>query len=164
MRATAAAAGAVVLLLAGVRLALDPLALARLTLLGAVLGVLAVADVRERRIPNQVVLPAAAACAALSLADGVHTSASLLAGAVLVLLMLAVSLAWTASLGMGDVKLALLILCALDGATATALILTLELYALIAAMLLIRHGRTALGTSLPLAPIIAAGSLLALLT
>jgi leader peptidase (prepilin peptidase)/N-methyltransferase len=124
---------------------------------------LAVADERERRIPNRVVLPAAAVCAALSLADGVHTSASLLGGAVLVLLMLAVSLAWPVALGMGDVKLALLILCALDGATATALILTLELYAVIALLLLIRHGRAALGTTLPLAPIIAVGSLLALL-
>lgn len=63
-------------------------------------------------------------------------------------------------LGMGDVKLALLILCAMDGARPTALILTLELYALIALLLIVRHGRSALGTSLPLAPLAAAGSVI----
>ncbi len=84
-------------------------------------------------------------------------------GAVLVALLLAVSLAAPAMLGMGDVKLALLILCALDAFAPLALLITLELYALIALYLLSRRGRAALKISLPLAPITAAACLIVLL-
>jgi leader peptidase (prepilin peptidase)/N-methyltransferase len=159
----ASGAGAVALPLAAARLDIDSLAVARLAILGAALGQLALYDLRERRIPNRIVLPAIAICAALSLADGVHTSSSLLVATGLVVLLLAVSLASPAALGMGDVKLALLLLCALGGLASTALLLTLELYALVALLLLIRRGRAALGSTLPLAPITAAGCLIALL-
>lgn len=160
---TAGAAGGLVLALAGTRLALGPLALARLAILGAALGQVALSDLRERRIPNQVVLPAIVLCAALSLAAGIHAGTGLIAGTAIVMLLLAISLASPASLGMGDVKLALLVLCALDGLATTALLITLELYALTALVLLARHGRRALGGTLPLAPLTAAGCLIALL-
>lgn len=156
-------AGACILLAASARVTLGPLAFARLAILGGALGLLALHDIHEHRIPNRIVLPAAATCAALSLAEGIHPSAGLYAGAVLVAVLLAVSLAAPAMLGMGDVKLALLILCALDGFATLALLIALELYALTAAALLIRHGRSALGTSLPLAPIIAASCLITVL-
>jgi len=159
----AGAAGALALGLAATRLTLDPFVLARLAILGATLGQLTLYDMRERRIPNRIVLPATATCAALTLADGLDANTSLLAAALLVVLALAVSLARPAALGMGDVKLALLILCALNGLASTALLLTLELYALIAVLLLLHRGRSALGASLPLAPITAASCLIALL-
>lgn len=159
----AGVAGALVLSLAGARFTRDPLVLGRLTILGGALGQLALYDLRERRIPNRIVLPATALCAALSLADGIHPSTSLLVAAVLVVLALASSLAWPAALGMGDVKLALLLLCALGGLASAALLLTLELYALLALFLLIRRGRAAFHTTLPLAPITVAGCLIALL-
>jgi prepilin signal peptidase PulO-like enzyme (type II secretory pathway) len=108
------------------------------------------------------VLPAAAACAAFSLLDGVQLG-TLLTGGALIVLLLAVSLAPPAALGMGDVKLALLILCGLDGAAPRALILAIERYASIAVLLIIRRGRAAFRIALPLAPFMAAGSLLALL-
>jgi leader peptidase (prepilin peptidase) / N-methyltransferase len=158
-----ASAGAVILLAAGARFAVGPLALARLAVLGGTLGLLALYDVREHRIPNRIVLPAATICAALSLTEGVHPSTRLYAGAVLVAVLLAVSLAAPAVLGMGDVKLALLILCALDALASLALLITLELYALIAVTVLIRRGRSALGISLPLAPIIATGCVITVL-
>jgi leader peptidase (prepilin peptidase) / N-methyltransferase len=159
----AASAGAVLLLAASARSPLDPLTLARLAILGAALGLLAAFDVRERRIPNRIVLPAAAACAALSLAGGIKPDTGLYTGAAVIVALLVVSLAAPAMLGMGDVKLALLILCALDGLAPLALLTALELYALTALGLLIVHGRSALGTSLPLAPIIAAGCLFTVL-
>lgn len=159
----AAIAGALALTLAGTRLALGPLALARLAVLGAALGQIALSDLRERRVSNRVVLPAAVLCAALSLAAGVHADAGLLVGIALVVLLLATSLASPATLGMGDVKLALLILCALDGLATAALLITLELYALTAVILLARRGRAAVGVTLPLAPLTAAGCLIALL-
>lgn len=52
-------------------------------------------------------------------------------------------------------SLTLLILCALDSVTALALLITLELYALVALILLGRHGRAALTKSLPVVPIAA---------
>jgi leader peptidase (prepilin peptidase)/N-methyltransferase len=159
----ASGAGALALPLAAARLGLDPVAVARLAILGAALGQLALHDLRERRIPNRIVLPATLICAALSLADGLYARTSLLVAAGLVVLLLTISLASPAALGMGDVKLALLLLCALGGLASTALLLTLQLYALVALLLLIRRGRAALGGTLPLAPITAAGCLIALL-
>jgi leader peptidase (prepilin peptidase)/N-methyltransferase len=158
-----ATTGAAILLAAGTRLTLGPLAVARLLIFGGALGVLALYDLRERRIPNRIVLPAACACTALSLAEGAPTAAQVLIGGGVVLGLLAVSLAKPAVLGMGDVKLALLIVCALDTFAVLALALTVEIYALVALTLLLRHGRTALKMSLPLAPITAAGCLIALL-
>lgn len=163
---TAAGAGAVILLAAGASVAVPAghaLAYARLAILGGALGALALHDIREHRIPNRIVLPAATICAALSIAEGVQPSVGLYAGAVLVMVLLGVSLTMPAALGMGDVKLALLILCALDGHTALVLLTALELYALVGVVLLIRRGRAALGATLPLAPIAAASCLIAVL-
>jgi leader peptidase (prepilin peptidase) / N-methyltransferase len=135
---------------------LSTIVLARLAVFGIALGLLVLYDIREHRIPNRIVLPAAGVCATLSIAVGVRPSAGTLAGAALVLLMFGISLARPDVLGMGDVKLALLILCALDSATALALLVSLELYALLALILLGWRGRAVLTMSLPLAPIVAA--------
>jgi len=157
----AAVAGALAFLTLGASLALDALTLARFAVLGGALGLLVVYDMREHRIPNRIVLPAAGACAALSLISGVRLG-HLLAGAVLSLALLVIALALPRALGMGDVKLVLLLLCGLDGATQRAVIFGIALLALLAVPLVIRRGRTALSSALPLAPFLAAGSLLAL--
>jgi leader peptidase (prepilin peptidase)/N-methyltransferase len=154
--------GALAFLALGVSLALDALTLARFAILGGALGVLVVYDVREHRMPNRIVLPAAGACAVLSAAGGVQLS-HLLAGGVLFAALLVIALASPRMLGMGDVKLVLLLLCGLDGATPRAVIFGIALLALLAAPLAIRGGRAALNRALPLAPFLAAGSLLALL-
>lgn len=65
----------------------------------------------------------------------------MLASSAIVLLLFGISLIWPAALGMGGVKLAVLMLCALDSATALALLIILELYALIALILFSRRGR-----------------------
>lgn len=143
--------------------ALNVIVLAPLAVLSVALGLLVIYDVRQHRIPNRIVLPAAVACAVLSLIEGVSPSSGLLAGGAIVLLLFGVSLVRPAALGMGDVKLAVLILCALDSATALALLITLELYALIALILLGRRGRAALTMSLPLAPIAATACVIAVL-
>jgi prepilin signal peptidase PulO-like enzyme (type II secretory pathway) len=74
-----------------------------------------------------------------------------------------VALAIPRALGMGDVKLVLLLLCGLDATTPRAVIFGIALLALLAAPLVIRRGRAVLNSTLPLAPFLAAGSLLALL-
>lgn len=154
-----ATAGGVTFASAGLLASSSPLTLARLALLGGALAPAALYDLTQRRIPNRIVLPAAAACAALTLAAGAPLS--LLAGLATVFLLLVVSLRWPAALGMGDVKLALLLVLGLDGSALRALALGLALAALAGCALLARQGRTALRASLPLAPFIAAGALVA---
>jgi leader peptidase (prepilin peptidase)/N-methyltransferase len=142
----------------GVLAHVGPLALARLAVLGAALASAAFFDLAQRRIPNRIVLPATATCAALTLAGG--TPLSLIAGLGTILVLLIVSLRWPAALGMGDVKLALLLVLGLDGDALRALALGLILGALAGLALVIRHGRTAWRTSLPMAPFLVVGALL----
>lgn len=160
--AISATIGALAFLVVGAELGFDVIVLVRLVILGGALGQIVGYDLRERRIPNRIVLPATVACAALSLIDGVRLS-SLVGGGVLIVLLFAASLLRPAWLGMGDVKLALLILCGLHGATLLAVMLTVELAVVVALLFAIRRGREALRLALPLAPFMAAGSLLALL-
>ena len=142
---------------AGVHLDAAGTELARLSVLGATLGALAYSDLREHRIPNRIVVPASAACAALLVAEGVRVQ-QLLAGLGLVTLMLGLSLAWPASFGMGDVKLALLLVLGLREVATQALVLGLVLAAAFGVALILRHGRSAGTRSLPLAPFLSSGA------
>jgi leader peptidase (prepilin peptidase) / N-methyltransferase len=153
-----AAAGGAAFGGAGLFPSVDPLTLARLVVLGGALAAAALYDLAQRRIPNRLVLPAAGVCAALTLAAGAPFS--LLAGLALVVPLLTVSLCWPSALGMGDVKLVLLLVLGLDGSALRALAIGLALAALAGCALLVRHGRTAWRASLPLASFIAAGALL----
>jgi leader peptidase (prepilin peptidase)/N-methyltransferase len=161
-RMITAAAGAATFTLCAVVLHLSPLALVRLTLLGAALGAVVESDLAQRRIPNRIVGPAALACAALWLAGGIVPFA-LIDGLVLVVVLLALSLCAPHALGMGDVKLALLLVLGLDGRGVVALLVALELAACFGLLLLVRHGRAGGSRQLPLAPFFAAGALIALL-
>jgi leader peptidase (prepilin peptidase)/N-methyltransferase len=154
----AATAGGATFASVGVLAHAGPLALARLAVLGTALVSAAFFDLAQRRIPNRIVLPAAAACAALTLAAGAPLS--LIAGLATILVLLIFSLRWPAALGMGDVKLALLLVLGLDGDALRALALGLLLAALAGLALLIHHGRVAWKTSLPMAPFLVVGALL----
>lgn len=158
---TVAVFGAVAFFLAGVAVDLDGLDLARLAVVGAALGAAATVDLAERRIPNRLVLPAAVVCAALSVVVGVRF-ADLASALAVVALLFAFTLWRVDSFGMGDIKLALLVVLGLHGDAAQGLLFGLALAALLGALIVIRYGRTAGSRALPLAPFIAAGSLLAL--
>ena len=84
--------------------------------------------------------------------------------AAVVILLGLVSLIWPRVLGMGDVKLALLVLAGLDGSAIRALMLGSVLAVLAGLGVIARFGLSAGRRTLPLAAFIAAGSLLALLT
>src|SRR4051794_8988895 len=84
-------------------------------------------------------------------------------GLATVLLLLVVSLRWQAALGMGDVKLALLLVLGLDGSALRALALGVAFAALAGILRVIRDGGTAWRASLPLAPFIAVGALIAVI-
>ena len=105
--------------------------------------------------------PAAAVCALLAGPATLRESVPALAlvGGLLVLAFLQ-----PAALGMGDVKEALLIAVALGALAAPALLLGLALAAVAGVVLTLRRGRAALGAALPLAPFLAAGAAIALVT
>jgi leader peptidase (prepilin peptidase)/N-methyltransferase len=160
-RPIAAAVGAATFTLGAVFLRQPPLALLRLALLGAALGAVVESDLSERRIPNRIVVPAAFACAAAWAASDIAPFA-LVEGLVLVGALLALSLYRPEALGMGDVKLALLLVLGLDGRAVVALLVALALAAGFGLLLLASFGRAAASRKLPLAPFFAAGALIAL--
>jgi leader peptidase (prepilin peptidase) / N-methyltransferase len=161
-RLIAAGTGAATFALCALVLRAGPLTLGRLVLLGAALGAVLESDLAERRIPNGIVIPAAAACAGAWAASGIPLFA-LVEGLVLTAALLALSLARPEALGMGDVKLALLLVLGLDGRGAVALLVALALAAGFGLLLLLRFGRAAAARRLPLAPFFAAGALIALI-
>src|SRR5207247_2528943 len=154
--------GAVSFALCAVLLRQPPLALVRLMLLGAALGAAVESDLFERRIPNRIVVPAAFACTAAWAVSGMALFA-LAQGLVFVFALLALSLFRPEALGMGDVKLALLLVLGLDGRAVVALLVALALAAAFGLLLLLRFGRSAASRKLPLAPFFAAGALIALI-
>ncbi len=135
--------------------------LARVSVLGAALGALVCADLAEHRIPNRIVVPATLVCAALLLVDGVQME--LLGGLAVVTLIVVLGLLWPASFGMGDVKLALLVVAGLGGVAVQALLVGLVLAAVFGALLILRDGRSAATRALPLAPFVAGGAAVAML-
>lgn len=161
-RLVAAALCAAAFVLAGVAVDIASIGLARLFVFGAALGGAVAVDVAERRIPNRLVLPASAVCAALSIAGGVRAT-DVAAGAALVALLFTFTLWRPDSFGMGDVKLALLVVLGLNGNAAQALLLGLAIAAVLGVLIVIREGFAARRRALPLAPFIAAGALVALI-
>jgi leader peptidase (prepilin peptidase)/N-methyltransferase len=151
--------GAIAFVLLGLLHSLSTLTLVRLAVVGAALAAAAVIDLREHRIPNRIVVPAAAVCALLA---GPATLRHSLAALALVVILFVLALAQPAAFGMGDLKAALLIALALGAAAVSALVIGLGLAAAVGAALILRHGRSALATELPLAPFLATGAALAL--
>jgi leader peptidase (prepilin peptidase)/N-methyltransferase len=156
---TAATIGTAAMLAAGTATGQTSATLLRLMVLGAALGAITVQDVREHRIPNRIVVPATMICGALLLVGHIDLAA-LAPALVLVAALLIVSVVAPAALGMGDVKLALLIAGGLDGEGTAAIAAGFALAAGYAVLLLARRGAAARATALPLAPFLAGGALL----
>jgi leader peptidase (prepilin peptidase)/N-methyltransferase len=130
----------------------------------AALCVLSAVDIAERRLPNRIVLPSAAAVLLAQTAlqpDRVLEWALAAVGAALVLLI--PLLVHPAGLGMGDVKLALLLGAALGSAVIAALFIGFLAAAAYALVLLARHGLAARRQTIPLGPFLAFGGVAALL-
>ena len=127
----------------------------------AVLVALSVIDLRHRIVPNRIVLPAAAATlVAHTMIDPSPAWAAwaLIASGGLFL----VVLANPKGLGMGDVKLALLLGAMLGAAVTVALLVGLLAALVPAAVFVSRHGTAARKMSVPLVPFFAVGAVLAL--
>jgi leader peptidase (prepilin peptidase) / N-methyltransferase len=127
----------------------------------AALVVVTATDLERRIVPNLVVLPAAAAVLVLQTVS--HPSPEWALGAVGAagFLFLA-ALAYPGGMGMGDVKLALLIGALLGRTTPVGIMLGLLLALVPSAVLLARHGARARRLAIPFAPFLAAGAVVAL--
>lgn len=122
-----------------------------------------VIDLEHKLIPDVIVLPAAAAALALAIAAEpgrwwVPVAAA--AGASLFLLVL--SLVYPGGMGMGDVKLAILLGAVLGASVVPALAIAFAAGALLGAALLVRLGSRARKIAVPFGPFLAAGAVLAL--
>src|SRR5437870_9838293 len=127
----------------------------------AALVVVTATDLERRIVPNRVVLPAAAAVLALQTASHPSPQWALGAAGAAGFLLLA-ALAYPGGMGMGDVKLALLIGALLGRTTPVAMLLALFMALVPSLVLIARHGARARKLGIPFAPFLAAGAVIAL--
>ena len=127
----------------------------------AVLVVISAIDLEYRIVPNRIVLPAAAIV--LVAQTALHPSPRWALGALGAsgFLFLA-ALAYPAGMGMGDVKLALLLGAMLGKLVAVALMLGMFSALVPSVYLLVRHGSAARKMGIPFAPFLAFGAIVAL--
>lgn len=127
----------------------------------SVLVVLSVIDVNHRIVPNRIVVPAAGVV--LVAHTAIDPSLAWLAWALAAAggLFLVV-LAYPKGLGMGDVKLALLLGAMLGASVTVALMLGLFAAVVPAAVLVSRHGSSARKMGVPLVPFLALGAIVTL--
>jgi len=121
-------------------------------------------DLERHIIPNRIVVPAwlAVLAAHLIIHPG-HWVEWLVASFGAGVFFLAVQLAYPAGLGMGDVKLALLIGAALGWAVGAALFMGTIAAGVVSAVLLLRQGAAARKKAIPLGPFLAGGAVVVLL-
>lgn len=125
-----------------------------------VLVVLAAIDLEHRIVPNRIVLPAAAVTLAAHTA--IDPSAEwLLASVGAALGLFLVALAYPRGMGMGDVKLCLL-LGAMLGRTVVVAVAIALVTALLPAVAAAARGRSVRGLAVPFVPFLALGSVIAL--
>jgi len=126
-----------------------------------VLVAISAVDLEHRIVPNMIVLPATAI--ALPVQTVLHPSPEWALGALgaSLFLFLAV-LAYPAGMGMGDVKLALFMGAVLGKAVGVALMLGMLAALVPGIYLLVRHGSKGRKMSIPFAPFLAFGSIVAL--
>ena len=126
-----------------------------------VLVAISAIDIEHRIVPDRIVLPSTVlVLVAQTLRD---PSVEWVLSAFLAALFLFIAaVVYPAGMGMGDVKLALLMGAMLGKVVAVALILGLVLGVVPSMYLLIRHGRKARKMGIPFAPFLALGSAIAL--
>ncbi len=127
----------------------------------ATLVTVSVTDLQRRVIPNRIVLPAAAVVAA-GMTAAEPSPQWIIAAAAASAFLLIFALAVPGGMGMGDVKLALLIGAGLGRVTAVGMMIGL-LAALVPSLALVaRHGRKARKMTIPFGPALAFGAIVAL--
>ena len=118
-------------------------------------------DLERRIVPNRVVLPAAVAVLALQTVSHPSPQWAIGAAGAAGFLLLA-ALAYPGGMGMGDVKLALLIGALLGKTTPVGLLLALFMAFVPSLVLIARQGARARRLAIPFAPFLCAGAVVAL--
>jgi leader peptidase (prepilin peptidase) / N-methyltransferase len=127
----------------------------------AVLVAISATDVEHRIIPNRIVLPAAAVVLAAN--TMLHPSVEwAVAGLGAALFLFVAALAYPGGMGMGDVKLALLLGFALGRTVPVALMVGMISALVPAVVLYARHGSAARKMRIPFGPFLAFGGVVAL--
>ena len=127
----------------------------------ATLVAVSVTDLERRIIPNRIVLPAAAVV--LAAQTLLHPSPEWLIGGLAASGFLFIAaLAYPAGMGMGDVKLALLLGVMLGRVAPVALMVAMVSALVPAVVLLARHGQAARKMGIPFGPFLAFGGLVGL--
>ena len=127
----------------------------------AVLVAVSVIDLEHRIIPNRIVLPATVVVLVANSARDLSPEWALaaLAGSGF---LFAAAIAYPAGMGMGDVKLALLMGAALGRTVSVALMVGMVAALVPSVVLLARHGAKARKMGIPFGPFLAIGSVVAL--
>ena len=125
---------------------------------------LAAIDLERRILPNRIVLPALAVALAASLAlDPSRGAESLFSAVAAGSFLLLPSIVRRGAVGMGDVKLALLLGAVLGRLVAAALVIGLCAAGGFALLLVVSRGRSAFREEMPLGPFLAGGAIAAIL-
>jgi leader peptidase (prepilin peptidase)/N-methyltransferase len=118
-------------------------------------------DLEHRIIPNRIVLPSAVVVLAANTA--LHPGVQWTVGAVGAAgFLLAAALAYPGGMGMGDVKLALLMGAALGKTVPVAMLVGMFTAVVPGIVLVVRHGKAARKMGVPFGPFLALGSVVAL--
>ena len=127
----------------------------------AVLVAVSAIDLTHRIVPNKIVLPATllVLAAQTALSPGLQWTLGAVGASGFLFI---AALAYPAGMGMGDVKLALLMGAALGKTVAVALMAGMVFALAPSVFLLARHGSAARKMGIPFAPFLALGSVLAL--
>ena len=127
----------------------------------AVLVAVSAIDIEHRIIPNRIVLPATVVVLAANTARDLSPE-WIIAGLAASGFLLAAALVYPAGMGMGDVKLALLMGVALGKTVPVALIVGMLAAMIPGIVLFARHGKKARKMGIPFGPFLALGSVVAL--
>ena len=140
---------------------LEPSALAVVQAAAAGLLVwLAAIDLEFRLVPNRIVLPATAAVlVATAAVEPSEAAGRALSGIGAAAFLLVAALLRPGDLGMGDVKLTLLLGAMLGSSVLTALLVGFGAVGVLGVIVLVRSGRSALKRHLPLVPFLALGAI-----
>lgn len=144
------------------KLGLEPLTVVAIFFCLVLVAISAI-DLEHRIVPNVIVLPAAL----IVLASRTALDPSIewaLAGLAASATLLVIALVYPGGMGMGDVKLALLLGAMLGRTVAVAIAAGMVAAMVPAIWLLVRHGRKARKMAIPFAPFLALGGVLALFT
>jgi leader peptidase (prepilin peptidase) / N-methyltransferase len=129
----------------------------------AVLVAISAIDIAHRIVPNRIVLPAATLvlAAQTALQPSLEWALASLGGA---LFLFVAVLAYPKGMGMGDVKLMLLVGAAVGRTVPVALMVAMLAALVPAVVLFARHGSAARKHAIPFAPFLALGGIVALFT